>query len=92
MELYVTPRGNEAMVGNSQSSTSKAAAKKLILDQASTARANGADDIQLIIVDSFGREWSTFANNNSLACIGENKQRYAARLKANLESGANINP
>jgi len=92
VELYVTPKGNDAIVGNSGTLTSKSVAQKLILDQASTARANGANDIQLIIVDDFDREWSKFASDNSLASIGESKQRYAAWLKANLESGANINP
>ncbi len=92
VELYVTPKGNDAIVGNSESLTTKAIAQKLILDQASTARTNGAEHIQLIIVDSFDRDWSMFASDNSLAIIGESSERYVARLKANLESGANINP
>ena len=92
VELYVTPMGTDALVGDSETLKSNAVAQRLILEQASTATAYGAEDIQLILVDNFDSEWMTFANDNSLSAIGESKQRYTARLKANRESGANINP
>ncbi len=92
VELYVTPMGSDAIVGNSENLTSNVIAQELIMEQVSTARAHGAEDIQLILVGSFSPEWMAFANDNSLSSIGDSKQRYAARLKANQKTGANINP
>jgi hypothetical protein len=92
VELYVTPRGADAVVGNNDQLMSKEAAKKCLLQKASDARSYGAEDIQLITIDSFDFEWTDFAREHSIKSIGDNKARYIARLKANQESGANINP
>jgi hypothetical protein len=92
VEFYITPVGNDAFVGNSDTLTSRDLAQKTILEQASIARSYGAEDLQLILIDSFDPKWMTFGEENSLSVIGETKQRYMKRLKANQESGANINP
>jgi hypothetical protein len=92
VELYVTPLGSDALVGNSETLTSSDIAQKTILEQASSARHYGAKDVQLILIDSFDPKWFAFAEDNSLTTIGDSKQRYMERLKANQESGANINP
>ena len=92
VELYVTPAGDNARVGDSESITTNALAQDLILKQANVARSNGAEDIQLIIVGKPEMEWFLFAQENSMAAIGETAERYAARLKANLETGVNIDP
>jgi hypothetical protein len=72
--------------------TSKAFAQKYLREKAKEARSYGAEDIQLGLLDSFDREWADFAFENSMSPIGDSKQRYMARLKANQESGANFNP
>jgi hypothetical protein len=92
VELYVTPKGANASIGDSEATMSVAAAQNIILEQATTARENGANDIQLILIDGSDAEWMRFARENSMSVIGESKPRYMARLKANRESGANINP
>lgn len=92
VELYVTPRGAGASIGNSQQVTSKAVAQKCLQEIAMEARSYGAEDIQLIVIDSFESEWIKFASENSMSAIGDSQQRYLARLKANQDSGANINP
>jgi hypothetical protein len=92
VELYVTPKGASATIGNSEELLPNAVAQKYILEQATEARNNGAQDIQLILVDTFDPEWANFAQKNSMSVIGDTKERYQARLKANQESGANINP
>lgn len=92
VELYVTPRGADALIGNSEQLRSKAVTQKYLLEKAMAARSYGAEDIHLILIDSFDSEWMKFASENSMSAIGDNKQRYTARLKANQESGANINP
>ena len=92
IELYITPIGDEASVGDSDQLISRVNAQEKILVQLATARSYGAEDIQLILVDKFDHEWMKFAEENSLATIGETKQRYVKRLRANQESGANINP
>ena len=92
VELYVTPIGIDTIVGSSKTKTSKLEAQALILKQSSTAKTNGATNIQLVVVDNFDPEWGAFAMKNSLKFIVETKQRYLKRLEANLESGANINP
>jgi hypothetical protein len=93
VELYVTPMGADALIGNSDQLTSKAAAQKYLFEKATEARSYGAEDIQLILIDSnFDSEWMRFASEHSMSAIGDKKQRYMARLKANQESGANINP
>lgn len=92
VELYVTPKGADALVGNSEQVISNADARNNLLHQAAIARGYGATDIQLILIDSFDGEWTNFAFANSMALIGDSKQRYMARLKANQETGANINP
>jgi hypothetical protein len=92
VELYVTPKGPNALIGDSEELIPKATAQKYILDKATKARNNGAKDIQLILVDSFDPEWMEFASENSMSIVGESRERYLKRLKANRESGANINP
>ena len=92
VELYVTPRGADALIGSSEQLTCKANAQKYLQEKAMEARSYGAEDIQLILIDSFDSEWMKFASDNSMSAIGDSKQRYMARLKANQESGANINP
>jgi hypothetical protein len=92
VELYVTPMGDEALVGNSDKLISKEEAKSCILEQAAEARSYGSKDIQLILIDDFNAEWMEFAAANSMAVIGDRRPRYLARLAANQESGANINP
>lgn len=92
VELYVTPRGMDALVGNSDKPISKAEAQDYILRKAAVARSYGATDIQLITLDSFDPEWVQFALENSMSSIGEKRKRYLARLEANQKSGANINP
>jgi hypothetical protein len=94
IELYVTPLGNDAKVGNSDELVSNSDAEELILSQAALARSYGAEDIQLGLVDigSFDHGWRMFATENSLLTVSESKERYAKRLRANQESGANINP
>jgi len=92
VELYVTPVGGNASVGVSDTMTSRSDAQKTILAQIATARDYGADDIQLILIDSFDAQWMVFAQDNSLSTISDGKQRYLKRLRANQESGANINP
>jgi hypothetical protein len=92
VELYVTPKGADALVGNSETLLSDASARQRLLEQAAIARSYGAADIQLIQVDGSSPEWSAFADENSLLRIGESNERYKKRLKANQETGANINP
>jgi len=92
VELYVTPRGADASIGNSDQLTSNSVAQKNLLELATLARSYGAKDIQLILICTFDSEWMKFASENSMSAIGDNKQRYLARLKTNQESGANINP
>jgi hypothetical protein len=92
VELYVTPKGTDALVGNSDTLKSNAIAKEEILRQAAVARSYGAKDLQLILIGDFSPEWMAFAQENSYSIIGDSKQRYLKRLKANQESGANINP
>lgn len=92
VELYVTPNGGNAFVGDSETVTTNAQAKEQLLQQATVARSYGAEDIQLILVDGSTPEWRTFAKENGFKTIGERKQRYMKRLAANRESGANINP
>lgn len=92
VELYVTPIGQEAMVGNIKALWKTADAKDMILDQASVARSNGAKDVQLILIDDFDADWMMFAEEHEMASIGDSKERYEKRLKANQETGANINP
>ena len=92
VELYVTPAGDNARVGSNESSTTNALAQDAILKQANVARSNGTEDIQLIIVGEPEMEWFSFAKDNSMAAIVDTAERYAARLKANVKTGANINP
>jgi hypothetical protein len=92
VELYVTPKGANASIGESEELIPKAAAQNYILDEATKARSNGAKDIQLILIDGFDPEWMDFASKNAMSVIGESRERYLKRLKANRESGANINP
>jgi hypothetical protein len=92
VELYVTPVGNDAFIGNSDTLMSSDIAQKTIIEQASIARSYGAEDLQLILIDSFDPKWMTFGEDNSLSVIGDSKQRYMKRLEANQKSGANINP
>jgi hypothetical protein len=92
IELYVTPKGANASIGNSEEVMPRAAAQQYILEKATTARRNGATDIQLILIDGMDPEWVTFANENSMSVIGETRERYLKRLKANQKSGENINP
>ncbi|MEX0643476.1 MAG: hypothetical protein WD468_12285 [Pirellulales bacterium] len=93
IELYVTPRGADALIGNSEQLTSNDVAQRYLVEKATLARSYGAKDIQLILIDSsFDSEWMKFASENAMSAIGDSKQRYMARLKANQESGANTNP
>ncbi len=92
VELSVTPRGADALLGNSDQLTSSAVAQRYLLEKATLARNYGAKDIQLILIGSFDSKWMKFASENSMSPIGDSKQRYMARLKTNQESGANINP
>lgn len=92
VELYVTPLGTDALVGNTDKPMSRKSAEEYIRGKAIEARNYGANDIQLILIDKFDTEWMKFAEDNRLAAIGDTKQRYMARLKANQETGANINP
>lgn len=92
VELYVTPLGQEAMVGNVKARWKTADAKHMIISQVRDARSNGAKDVQLILIDSFDADWMTFADEMGMATIGDSKERYEKRLKANQETGANINP
>jgi hypothetical protein len=92
VELYVTPQGSESVVGNNEVLVPNETARRRIIEMASEARSCGANDIHLITLDGFDPEWFRFANENSLTVIGESKNRYLARLKANQEPGANINP
>jgi hypothetical protein len=92
VELYVAPKGANASIGDSEAVMPVAAAQKIILEQATAARENGATDIQLILIDDSDADWMKFARENSMSVVGESKPRYMARLKANRESGANINP
>ena len=91
VELYVTAMQDDALVGSSDVLVSRATAQSQILEQVATAKSYGAQDIQLILVDSFDPQWMAFAEEHSLSTIGESKQRYMKRLHANQESGANIN-
>jgi hypothetical protein len=92
VELYVTPKGANASIGDSEELMPVAAAQRTILEQATAARENGANDIQLILIDSSPPEWMEFATQHSLSGIGDSKKRYITRLKANQKSGANTNP
>lgn len=92
IELYITAREDEAMVGDSDLLIPRVNAEEKILEQVATARRYGAEDIQLILIDNFDQKWMKFAEQNSLSTISESKPRYAKRLRANQESGANINP
>ncbi|HVT26516.1 MAG TPA: hypothetical protein VHE81_00725 [Lacipirellulaceae bacterium] len=92
IEFYVTPRGSDALIGNSDKPMSKADAQEYLLAKEAEARTYGATDVQLVVIDSFDSEWMKFAIQHSMSAIGDSKQRYSARLKANQESGANINP
>ena len=92
VELYVAPQGLSASVGKGEKLMSNADAKKKLLRQASLARNCGADDIQLILIDSFDEEWIRFASANSMSTISDSKQRYLVRLEANQKSGANVSP
>lgn len=92
VELYVTPSGDTAKLGNVEAPVPKTDAEKAILEQASIARSYGAKDVQLIMIDSFDPGWMGFAEDNGLSSIGDSKERYLKRLKANQETGANINP
>jgi hypothetical protein len=92
VELYVTPKGANALIGDSEELIPNATAQKIILKKAMEARRNGAKDIQLILIDDFDSEWMKFGSENSMSVIGENRERYLKRLKANRDSGANINP
>ena len=93
VELYVTSVGDQAYLGDSETAMPVAEAKERIAEQAATARSYGANDIQLIFIGQLtGREWMVFAEENRLTVISENKNRYLERLRANRESGANIDP
>lgn len=92
VELHIAPRGDDALIENSGQLSSKAVAQKYVVETAREVRNYGATDIQLILIDSFDSEWMRFASENSLSVIGDTRQRYITRLKANQESGANINP
>lgn len=92
IELYITAIEDTAIVGDSDQPISRVEAQKEILAQVATARRYGAEDIQLILIDNFDHEWGMFAQENSLLTIGDSKPRYAKRLQANQETGANINP
>lgn len=92
IELYITAVGDEAKVGDSDHLISRGNAEERILEQATTARSYSAEDIHLCLVDNFDVKWGIFAQRNSFLCISESKQRYLKRLRANQESGANINP
>jgi hypothetical protein len=92
VELYVTPVGEDAYVGNSNALVSREEAEGSILQQASTARSYGADDLQLILIDNFDSKWMGFGDQHSLSVIEDGKERYAKRLRANQENGANLNP
>src|SRR5262249_27078301 len=81
-----------ALIGASDRPVPLADAQKYVLGKAAEARTNGARDVQLILIDNAPREWMEFASQNSLTVVMENRQRYLARLRANQQSGANINP
>ena len=92
VELYVTPMGANARIGNGETMTPNARAQDMILRQADVARSNGAKDIHLGIIGEPAMEWFLFAQDNSMKAIVESAERYAARLEANIKNGANINP
>ena len=92
IELYVTPKANGALLGNSEELKSKSDAQKYLLEKAEVARSYGAEDLLLILIDSFDPVWMKFGSDNSMSIISDSAQRYIARLKANQETGANINP
>lgn len=92
VELYVTPKGANALIGDSDELIPMAIAQERILEKATRARSNGAKDIQLILLDGFDPAWMSFAQSNSMNVIGDTRDRYLKRLKANRESGENINP
>jgi hypothetical protein len=92
IELYVTPLGADAQVGDSQSVVPNSTAEQSILEQARIARSYGAKDLQLGILGEWDNSWGEFAFKNSLSPIGDSRECYLKRLRANQESGANINP
>lgn len=92
VELYVTPKGANASIGDSEAVMPVAVAQKHLVEKAAEARSYGAEDIQLGIIGGVDRDWMKFGIDNSMSVIGDSKPRYLAQLKANRESGANINP
>jgi hypothetical protein len=92
VELYVTPKGANALIGDGEELVPVATAQERILEKATEARNNEAKDIQLILLDGFDPAWMRFAKSNSMNVVGDTRDRYLKRLKANRESGANINP
>jgi hypothetical protein len=92
VELYVAPRSAGALVGNSEKLTSEKLAKQRILEMATEASNYGAIDVQLVLVDNFALEWAKFGADNSMPPISDSKERYLTRLKANQDSGKNVNP